>query len=48
MLRTGSTLGNRLATQKENYLEDDEEMRRKAQERALMNRLSSMPGRASS
>jgi hypothetical protein len=48
MLRTGATMGNRLATQKENYLEDDEEMKRKAMERALMNRLSSTPGKASS
>jgi hypothetical protein len=47
MYRDKYSMGNRLAPQKGRY-EDDEEMRRKAREQAMMNRLSSMPGRASS
>jgi len=47
MYRDKSTMGNRLATPKPRY-EDDEEMKRIARERAMMNRLSSMPGKASS
>ena len=46
MYRDKSSMGNRLAPQKNRY--DDEEMKKKARERAMMNRLSSMPGRASS
>jgi hypothetical protein len=46
MYRDKSSMGNRLAPQKGMY--DDEEMRKKARERAMMNRLSPMPGRASS
>ncbi len=46
MYRDKSSMGNRLAPQKGRY--DDEEMKKKARERAMMNRLSSMPGRASS
>ena len=46
MYRDKSAMGNRLAPQKGMY--DDEEMKRKARERAMMNRLSSVPGRASS
>jgi hypothetical protein len=47
MYRDKSTMGNRLAPRRGNY-QDDEEMKKKARERAMMNRLSSMPGRASS
>ena len=47
MYRDSSSMGNRLAPQKGTYLDDDE-MKKKARERAMMNRLSSMPGRASS
>jgi hypothetical protein len=46
MYRDKSTMGNRLAPAKGRY--DDDEMKRKARERAMMNRLSSMPGQASS
>jgi hypothetical protein len=46
MYRDPSKMGNRLATPKGRY--DDEEVKRLARERAMMNRLSSMPGRASS
>jgi hypothetical protein len=46
MYREMSSMGNRLAPQKGKY--DDEEMKRKARERAMMNRLSSVPGQASS
>jgi hypothetical protein len=46
MYRDKSSMGNRLAPQKNRY--DDDEMKKKARERAMMNRLSSMPGRASS
>ena len=46
MYRDKSSMGNRLAPQKGVY--DDEEMKKNARERAMMNRLSSMPGRASS
>lgn len=46
MYRDKSTMGNRLAPQKGNY--EDDEMKKKARERAMMNRLSSMPGKASS
>jgi len=46
MYRDKSTMGNRLAPQKSNY--DNEDMKKKARERAMMNRLSSMPGKASS
>jgi hypothetical protein len=46
MYRDKSSMGNRLAPQKGTY--EDEEMKKKARERAMMNRLSSMPGRASS
>jgi len=46
MYRDKSSMGNRLAPQKGKY--EDEEMKKKARERAMMNRLSSMPGRASS
>ena len=46
MYRDKSSMGNRLAPQKGVY--DDEEMKKKARERAMMNRLSSMPGRVSS
>jgi hypothetical protein len=47
MYRDMNSMGNRLAPQKGRY-DDDEEMKRKARERAMMNRLSSVPGRASS
>jgi hypothetical protein len=47
MYRDTGSMGNRLAPQKNKY-PDDEEMKRKARERAMMNRLSSMPGQASS
>lgn len=47
MYRDQSSMGNRLAPQKDAKLVD-EEMKRKARERAMMNRLSSMPGKASS
>ena len=47
MYRDSSSMGNRLAPQKGKY-QDDDEMKKKARERAMMNRLSSMPGRASS
>lgn len=46
MYRDKSSMGNRLAPQKGKY--EDEEMKKKARERAMMNRLSSMPGKASS
>jgi hypothetical protein len=46
MYRDKSSMGNRLAPQRGMY--DDEEMKKKARERAMVNRLSSMPGRASS
>jgi hypothetical protein len=46
MYRDKSSMGNRLAPQKGKY--EDEEMQKKARERAMMNRLSSMPGQASS
>ena len=47
MYRDMNSMGNRLAPQKGRY-EEDEEMQKKARERAMMNRLSSMPGKASS
>lgn len=47
MYRDSSSMGNRLAPQKGKY-QDDDEMKKKARERAMMNKLSSMPGRASS
>jgi hypothetical protein len=46
MYRDKSNMGNRLAPARDRY--DDDEMKRKARERAMMNRLSSMPGQASS
>jgi hypothetical protein len=46
MYRDKSSMGNRLAPAKSRY--DDEDMKRKARERAMMNRLSSVPGKASS
>jgi len=46
MYRDKSSMGNRLAPQKGKY--EDDEMKKKARERAMMNRLSSMPGQASS
>jgi hypothetical protein len=46
MYRDKSSMGNRLAPQKGMY--EDDEMKKKARERAMMNRLSSMPGKASS
>jgi hypothetical protein len=46
MYRDKSSMGNRLAPQKGRY--EDDEMKKKARERAMMNRLSSMPGKASS
>jgi hypothetical protein len=46
MYRDKSSMGNRLAPAKGRY--EDDEMKRKARERAMMNRLSSMPGQASS
>lgn len=46
MYRDQTAMGNRLAPQQGMY--DDEEKKRKARERAMMNRLSSMPGKASS
>jgi len=46
MYRDPSNMGNRLASPKSRY--DDEEAKKRARERAMMNRLSSMPGRASS
>jgi len=46
MYRDQSSMGNRLAPSKGRY--EDDEMKRKARERAMMNRLSSMPGQASS
>jgi len=46
MYRDKSNMGNRLAPQKGMY--EDEEMKRKARERAMMNRLSGKPGMASS
>jgi hypothetical protein len=46
MYRDKSSMGNRLAPAKGRY--DDEEVKKRARERAMMNRLSSMPGRASS
>lgn len=46
MYRDKSSMGNRLAPQRGMY--DDGEMKKKARERAMVNRLSSMPGRASS
>jgi hypothetical protein len=47
MYRDMSSMGNRLAPQKGRY-EEDEEMKKRARERAMMNRLSSVPGKASS
>jgi len=47
MYRDKSTMGNRLAPQKNENM-SDEEMKRKARERAMMNRLSSTPGKTSS
>jgi hypothetical protein len=47
MYRDASSMGNRLAPQKGRY-DDDDEVKRKARERAMMNRLSSAPGQASS
>ncbi len=47
MYRDKSTMGNRLAPQKNENM-SDEEMKRKARERAMMNRLSSAPGKTSS
>jgi hypothetical protein len=47
MYRDQSSMGNRLAPQKDAKLAD-EEMKRKARERAMMNRLSGKPGMASS
>jgi len=47
MYRDTSSMGNRLAPQKAAY-GDSEEMKKKARERAMMNRLSSVPGQASS
>jgi len=47
MYRDKSTMGNRLAPQK-SVVMDDEEMKKKARERAMINRLSSMPGKTSS
>lgn len=44
--RSTSSMGNRLAPQKGRY--DDDEVKRKARERAMMNRLSSAPGKTSS
>jgi hypothetical protein len=46
MYRDKSSMGNRLAPQQGKY--EDDEMKKKARERAMMNRLSSMPGQASS
>jgi hypothetical protein len=46
MYRDASSMGNRLAPQKGKY--EDDEMQKKARERAMMNRLSSMSGQASS
>lgn len=46
MYRDASSMGNRLAPQKGRY--DDDEVKRKARERAMMNRLSSAPGKTSS
>jgi hypothetical protein len=46
MYRDKSSMGNRLAPQRGMY--EDEEMKKKAREQAMVNRLSSMPGRASS
>ena len=46
MYRDKSSMGNRLPPQKNKY--EDDEMQKKARERAMMNRLSSMPGQASS
>jgi hypothetical protein len=46
MYRDKSSMGNRLAPAKGRY--EDDEMKRKARERAMMNRLSSTPGQASS
>ena len=47
MYRDSSSMGNRLAPQRNKY-QEDQEMQKKARERAMMNRLSSMPGKASS
>jgi len=47
MYRDKSSMGNRLPPQKDCKVMD-EEMKKKARERAMMNRLSSMPGKASS
>jgi len=47
MYRDSSSMGNRLAPQRNKY-QEDKEMQKKARERAMMNRLSSMPGKASS
>ena len=46
MYRDKSTMGNRLAPQKSKTEED--EMKRKAREGAMMKRLSSTPGKTSS
>jgi hypothetical protein len=46
MYRDKSSMGNRLAPQKSKNEED--EMRRKAREDAMMKRLSSAPGKTSS
>jgi hypothetical protein len=47
MYRDSSSMGNRLAPQRNKY-QEDQEMKKKARERAMMNRLSSAPGQASS
>ena len=47
MYRDKSSMGNRLAKQKSSMM-DNKDMKKKARERAMMNRLSSMPGKASS
>lgn len=47
MYRDKSSMGNRLAPQKNSSM-GDKDMKKKARERAMMNRLSSMPGKASS
>jgi hypothetical protein len=46
MYRDASSMGNRLAQPKGRY--DDEEVKKQARERAMMNRLSSAPGKTSS
>ena len=47
MYREQSSMGNRLAPQKDTRAVD-EEAKRKARERAMMNRLSGTPGKMSS